>query len=225
MIKRTAGFTLLEILVVLIIIGTVVGIAIPRLNDVFEVDLKSTIRKFAGTAQFCFNESVIRQTPIRLNLSFDSQEYYLSYLATNGSTGEFVELPSTFVDHEQMPDGVFFLDVATPHNPDKTSVGEEFVIFYPTGYVEPAVVHISTRDGRVWTLLFKSMTGKVVVYDRQIDFMDLQNNVIQPTGTTSANGNGSGWGRKKKSSSSSGSGGSGGSGGASGASGSSGAAN
>jgi hypothetical protein len=201
--KRSAGF----------IIGTVLGIAIPRIDQALEVDLKSSLRKFGGAVKYSFNEAVIRQTVLRLNVDLDTQEYYLSVLAVNNQTGEFVELPSEFVDHEKLPDGVFFKDIQTPHNPDKTTVGQEFIVAYPTGYVEPGVVHIASRDGRVFTLQVKPLTGKVIILDGDVDFANLAPLSVQSNGTTSTNafaaGNGTGWGKgngKKSTSSGSGSG-------------------
>lgn len=180
--QRSAGFTLLEIMVVIIIIGTVMAIAIPKMNDLFEVNLKSTIRKLAGAIQFCFNESVIKQTPLRLNFDLVTGEYWLSYLAVNGQTGEFVDAPNEIIEHEQLPSGVFIKDMATPHSPEKRSEGVDFISFYPTGFAEKAVLHLASRDGRVFTLVVKSMTGRLTVYDREIDFVDLG---PQVAGTTS----------------------------------------
>jgi hypothetical protein len=132
-----------------------------------------------GAIQFCFNESVIRQTPMRLNFNFETNEYFLSYLNVSGSTGEFIEMPSDLVPRQQLPDGVFIKDVVTTHSLEKKTEGEEFINFYPTGYVEPAVIHIGARDGRIWTAQVKPLTGKINVFDREVDFVDLN----PPTGT------------------------------------------
>jgi prepilin-type N-terminal cleavage/methylation domain-containing protein len=171
--QRSAGFTLLEIMVVIIIIGTIMAIAIPKMNDMFETNLKSTIRKLAGAVQFCFNESVIKQTPLRLNFDLVTGEYWLSYLSVNGQTGEFVDTPNEMFDHQKLPSGVFLKDMATPHSQEKRTEGTDFISFFPTGYAEKAVLHLSSRDGRVFTLVVKSMTGRLTVYDREIDFVDL----------------------------------------------------
>ena len=210
--KRAAGFTLLELMVVLIIIGTVLGVAIPRIDQALDVDLKSAMRKFGGAVKFTFNEAVIRQSMLRLNVDMDTEEYFLSVLAVNNQTGEFVEMPSEFVNHEKLPDGVFFRDIQTPHNPDKTSVGQEFIVAYPTGYVESGVVHIGSRDGRMFTLQVKPLTGKVIILDGDIDFANLSPLTVQSNGTTTTNaftgsgGWGKGKGKNQGSSSSSGSG-------------------
>lgn len=171
--RPSAGFTLLELMIVIVIMGTIMGIAIPQMNNLFEVNLKSSMRKLSGAILFCFNESVIKQTPIRLNFDMDTSEYWLSFLVTNGSTGEFVDLPTDMFNREQLPPGVFFKDVLTPHSFEKETEGEAFITFYPTGFAERGIIHVTTRDERVYTLVTKPMTGKTVIYDREVDFVDL----------------------------------------------------
>jgi len=171
--SRAKGFTLLEMMVVIIIIGTIMAIAIPRMNDMFEVNLKSAIRKLGGAIQYAFNESVIKQTPLRLNFDLVQQEYWISYLSVSGETGEFLEIPSDLVQRQQLPDGVSFMDVITPHDIEKKTEGDVFINFYPTGFAEKGVIHMTSNDGRQFTLLVKSLTGDITVYDRYIDFVDL----------------------------------------------------
>jgi len=171
---RRRGFTLLELMVVLVIIGTVMTIAIPRMSDMFEVTLKSAMRKLAGAVQFCFNESVIKQTPLRLNFDPLTGEYWLTYLATQGNTGEFVVAENDVFEHDQLPNGVFFIDIVTPHDIEKRVEGDDIYIgFYPTGFAERGVIHLGSQDGRQYTLLIKPLNGKVIVFEGYVDFADL----------------------------------------------------
>jgi len=171
---RRRGFTLLEIMVVILIIGSVMAISIPRINDAFEVNLKSSMRRLQGAITFAFNESVIKQTPLRLNFDLATGEYWITYLMVQGNTGEFQQVDSEFTRRQRLPEGVFFTDVVTPHDTDKRTEGEDIYIgFYPTGFVERAVIHLASHDGREYTLLIKPLTGKVTIYDNYIDFVDL----------------------------------------------------
>lgn len=171
--RSAAGFTILEILVVILIIGAITGIAIPRLSTLLAADLKSAARKLGGGIQFCFNEAVIKQASVRLMFNLDSGEYWLTYLAVSGSTGEFVELTNRVFPRQQLPAGIFFKDFITPHNMETVFAGEDFITFYPTGYAEQAVIHLGSENGEVYTVLVKPLTGKIVVYDRDVQFSDL----------------------------------------------------
>jgi type II secretion system protein H len=174
---RNRGFTLLEMMVVIIIIGTITAIAIPRMSDMFEVNLKSAMRRIIGTAQFAFNESVIKQTPLRLNFSPETGEYWLSAMVTSGDTAQFVEYPSDIAKPQWLPDGVFFTDIVTPHDSEKRTDGDDiFLTFFPTGYVERGVIHLSSTDGRQFTLVVAPMTGKITVLDGYIDVIQAGQN-------------------------------------------------
>ena len=169
---RNRGFTLLEMMVVIIIIGTIAAIAVPRMNDIFEVNLKSSIRRMIGMIQFAFNESVIKQTPLRLNFSPETGEYWLSAMLSSGDTGQFVEYVTDVVKPQQLPEGVLINDVVTPHDSEKRTDGDDiFIGFFPTGFVERGVIHLSSRDGRQFTLVIEPLTGKVNVLDGYIDIV------------------------------------------------------
>jgi prepilin-type N-terminal cleavage/methylation domain-containing protein len=166
------GFTLLEVLVVMFLIALVAGIAIPKFQGIFEVQLKSSIRKLIGSIKFCFNESIIKQSTIRLSFDIGAGTYRYSVLATNqgGTVGQFVELPSGIAVPVALPRGVYFKDVLTPRSVMKQEDGETFILFYPTGYAEKAVIHLADTKGREYTLLVKSMTGGVKLFEGYIDF-------------------------------------------------------
>jgi len=171
--SQRAGFTLLEVMIVIVIMGMIAGIAIPQMNNMFKVNLKSSLRKLSGAILFCFNQSVIKQSSLRLNFDLDTGEYWLTYLVVRGSTGEFMEVPNDIFNREKLPPGVFFKDVLTPHNIEKQTEGEEFISFFPTGFVERSVIHVTTQSGEIYTLVIKPLTGKTVIYDREVDFVDL----------------------------------------------------
>jgi len=171
------GFTLLEMMVVVIIIGTVVAIAIPRMNDMFEVNLKSAMRRLIGTVQFAFNESVIKQTPLRLNFTPETGDYWLSAMLTSGDTGQFVDYPTDVVKPQQLPAGVYFTDIVTPHDSEKRTEGDDiFIGFFPTGFVEHAVIHLASDDGRQFSLVIAPLTGKVTVLDGYVDIVQQTDN-------------------------------------------------
>jgi len=174
-LRNGKGFTLLELLVVLVVIGTVMAVALPKFSDMFEVRLKSAMRYLIGTVKFCFHESIIKQVPIRLFFNIEEGTYYFAVLAQSAeNTGEFVALPSNFAAPRKLPDGVSFIDVVTSHDVEKRTEGDDiFIEFYPNGFAEKAVIHLGDEYGRQYTLMVKPLTGDVEIFDDYIDFSTL----------------------------------------------------
>lgn len=170
-----SGFTLLEMMVVLVLMGLIAALAIPRFKDIYEVDLKSSMRRLAGTIKFCFNEAIIKQATMRLNFDLATGTYNYSILITDpdSTIGEFVEMPSAVVQPGVLPQGVHFVDILTPRSPEKQIDGETNIMFFSTGYAEKAVIHLGDRKGRQYTLLVKPLTGGVRIFEGYIDFAEL----------------------------------------------------
>jgi len=168
------GFTLLEILAVMLIIAIVMSIAIPRFGDVFQTNVKGAMRKFTGMVKFCFHESVIKQTHLRLMIDPVKGEYWPTLLATSGSVGQFVSLTGSDVISKKgkLPNGIRFIDVVTPHNIFKIDKDEAFIAFYPTGFVERSVIHLGDDAGRFYTLVTQPLTGDMEVLDGYVDIAD-----------------------------------------------------
>jgi general secretion pathway protein H len=170
---RVSGFTLLEVLVVLAIIGSIVAIAVPRFGNVFETNIKGSIRRFTGAVKFCFHESVIKQTVIRLNIDPVLGEYWPSILATSGSVGEFVSLDQTVIKRAQLPDGIRFVDIKTPHDSFKKEDDAAFITFYPSGYAEKTVIHMADTLGHSYSLLLQPLTGDLEIMDGYVDLVEI----------------------------------------------------
>lgn len=172
-------------MVVVILMGVVAALAFPRFNDLFEVDLKSSMRRLAGTIKFCFNEAIIKQATIQLKFNIDQGSYNHALLVTNpdSSVGEFIEMASPVSAPQVLPKGIFFKDILTPRSAEKREEGDTYILFYPTGYAEKAVIHIQDQHGRTFTLLVRPLTGSVKIFDGYIDFAEFQN-VETPFGNT-----------------------------------------
>lgn len=168
------GFTLLEIMVVVIIIAAMVTIVIPRFGDVFQTNVKGAMRRLGGTIKFCFHESVIKQSMIRLNIDPVTGEYWPSILVTSGNYGEFVDYANeVFSGRSQLPEGLRFADVVTPHNTQKMDREAVFISFFPTGYAERAVIHLVDGTQQFYTMVIQPLTGEVELREGYIDFVDL----------------------------------------------------
>src|SRR3989338_817791 len=70
------GFTLLELLVALALVGLMLGVAIPWLGNVMDLLVKRGARRLAGTIQYLYGKAVTQRLTIRLVYSFEKQTYW-----------------------------------------------------------------------------------------------------------------------------------------------------
>src|SRR5579862_2423152 len=71
------GFTLLEIMVVIFLMGLIMLIAMPYLGGFTSAELKSTGRRLAGRATYLYDEASARKLVIRLVFDMDTNAYYV----------------------------------------------------------------------------------------------------------------------------------------------------
>lgn len=169
---RAAGFTLLEISLVLLIFAVILTFAIPRLRDPSAQELQSNVRKLATTFRFLRNEAVLNGRVYLLNYDLDQQRYWItSEAAPDGSSGAGVDVEQElglFARPTTLPNTVAFSDIVF-QGVGKLAQGQMFTRFYPDGYVEPTVVHMD--NGRqATTLTIWPLTGQVSIYDGYRDF-------------------------------------------------------
>ncbi|MCB1154324.1 type II secretion system protein [bacterium] len=173
--RRRRGFTLLEILVVIVIIAGISTLIIPQFGDLFQTNLKGAVRRLTGTVKFCFHESVIKQQIIRLQIDPVTGEYWPTILAVGeNNIGQFVDLPGSLAGRGRLPDGIRFVDVVTPHDVLKNEEEIAFISFFPTGFAERAVIHMEGGRENFFTLVVEPLTGEVEILDGYVDIVDTQ---------------------------------------------------
>lgn len=169
--RATAGFTLLEMGLVLLILAVIISFAIPRLRDASSQELQSHVRRLATTFRFLRNEAVLNGRVYMLNYDLDQQRYWISSEDAPGGAaagaGAENEL-GLFARPVTLPNTVAFSDIVF-QGVGKLAQGQMFTRFYPDGFVEPTVVHMD--NGReAFTLTVWPLTGQVNIYDGYRDF-------------------------------------------------------
>ena len=164
--RKSRGFTLIELLVVMFLIGAFVFIALPKIKSSTEINVKSASRNLSGTIRYLYNEAAFKKNIYRLVFDIDRGEYWVEEL--NGS--EYVVSTDLLQKKRTLPSGVHFKDVITERTQGRSSLDDsgEFILFLPTGFVEPAVIHLVTDNQDDYTLETKPYTGGVKVYDEYV---------------------------------------------------------
>ena len=154
------GFTLIEIILVILIIGLVTSLVMPRINAFTGGDLRGTTRHLAGTFRYLTEESATTKKRFRLHYDLKEGTYWVE---TQNDEGEFVQDGGK----KFLPRGVSFEDVVTLQQGKVTS-GESFTDFFPLG-VENTILHLRDRGGHLFSLIVNPLTGRMRVVDRYVD--------------------------------------------------------
>jgi prepilin-type N-terminal cleavage/methylation domain-containing protein len=169
------GYTLIELSVVVLLVGMMLLIAVPRVRDtLLNDDLKVVTRRIIGAARELQNESVREQTDYILHMDLNQPAIW-SY-AADTTAEKRAELRKKAV---RLPEGIRIADIRQADGIKKTE-GEVAIRFFRRGYTEPTVIHLAKGD-RVFTLVFNPFLRTLTVYEKEVDFSF--NQVEQDAGT------------------------------------------
>ncbi|MBF0291262.1 MAG: type II secretion system protein [Nitrospinae bacterium] len=160
-VTARGGFTLIEMLVVVVIIGIMAGALIPRLPDVTASRLKSSARRLAGTITYLYERSAATQLVYRLTLDMDSNEFYVSLL---NKDNQFEETKLDFASRTHLPDNVR-VDSANISAQGAVSSGRADIHFFPGGFTDQAYVYLKDSSGNELTLDVHPLTGRVRILE------------------------------------------------------------
>jgi type II secretion system protein H len=152
MIRRRsnpAGFTLLELILVMVIICTALALAAPSLNGWSRGSkMRDAVDQFVALTQFARTQAISTATVHRLQIDGAARAYYV--LIQEGD--QFVPLNTEMGREFSLPTD-FSLKMT-----DDTGQNRDFVDFYPTGRTEPTTVLITGPDGDAKTIQCPSPT-------------------------------------------------------------------
>ncbi len=162
------GFTLIELVVALFIVGLVTLLSFPRVQHLFGDDLRGASRHLIGTIRYLYNEASASKRIYRLNYDLAEKEYWVTVL---DEEGKFISANDTLAKRTFLPKRIQFQDIYTLHN-GKVMEGVVFTQFYPEGRVDRTVIHLKESDKNLMTLIVNPLTGKVSVHDKYVEIYE-----------------------------------------------------
>ena len=160
--QRRYGFTLLELAVVLLIIGLVLAIAMPRFGAFRGAELRSESRRLAARSHYLYEEAGAQKVLLRLNLDLDHSAYFVTRLDPFASNPSFMPEKGPAGGVVTMPADVRLRDVWVEGAGLFRSgiVGCEF---YPSGTADAALIHLLDRNGDALTIGIDPLNGGVSI--------------------------------------------------------------
>lgn len=156
--SRTAGFTLIEISLVLLIIAIVLALAIPRLRSLTGAELQRQARRLTNVFRFLRSEAILTGRVYELHYDLTRERYWVSIIDESSDVPEKVSDTGPLSRPVSLPNPVGISDVVL-EGVGKLQQGQAQTTFYPDGYVDPTVVHLD--DSReAYTLYVNSLTGR-----------------------------------------------------------------
>jgi prepilin-type N-terminal cleavage/methylation domain-containing protein len=165
--RLRAGFTLIELSIVIFIIAIIATIAVPRIRDVMRTELGSTTRRLSNASRFLYEEATLRGTVLALVVDLERQAYWVARV--DPATGELQPDDDLLSKPVIMPPDVRIADVVLP-SVGKLSQGVASTYFYPEGWADAAVIHIVDRNRDAYTVRIDPVRGKGEVLEGYKEF-------------------------------------------------------
>ena len=157
------GYTLIEISVVIVLVGVIFLLAIPRVQDTVTNDrMRTAVRNLSGAARDLKAGAVREQVDHYLHLDLDRR---VAWNTRDDMTAEVRTMRRS--QARPLPSGVRVADVALADE-GKKNQGEVVIRFFSQGYVQPAAIHL-TDEERTMTLIFQPFLSTFEVKDSYVD--------------------------------------------------------
>jgi prepilin-type N-terminal cleavage/methylation domain-containing protein len=164
---NTKGFTFIEITVVMILIGVMASISLPKIRHAILTDkLKSSARKMIGLIGSLRNDAIREQKAFYLHVDLEANRFWTD---SEGMLEE--ERLSANEKAVSLPEGINLLDVWF-RGKGKKQDGVVVIRFSKKGYVQESAIHLSSDDGRQFTLLLSPFLGKIKAFEDYMEFED-----------------------------------------------------
>jgi len=155
------GFTLVELLVVMVLMAVIASFAVPRIGDFIYADqLKTTVRKLVGLIHR--SAQMARQNQMPYLLTYRSGErLFVAKPEEQKRTGK----KDAEVGREER---LSLADTVTVRNAwswfSGPQAGDTMVIrFNKNGYIEPTIIYLRQEDGQEMSVILTPFLGKVKV--------------------------------------------------------------
>jgi prepilin-type N-terminal cleavage/methylation domain-containing protein len=158
-LKVNTGFSLLEIMVVILILGVFVGITVPRMaQTVTHMQLRHSVQQLVHHMRYAQNRAIIKNNILRLDFNDDFNRYWIS---------TYDEQPGAVESEDS------FKRIKGPEGRDNRVVtairleaDQGFIQFYPDGQIDKRLLKLCVKD-HCWMISTKDQRGRILAYEQE----------------------------------------------------------
>ena len=193
--QQSRGITLLELLIVIAILVLLMGVGVAGLDRISGTELRTQTNRLAAAIRHAYNRSVAEGLYVRLVLVPETDQYRVEASAER----VFIDLQTEEEERERseekrdprfddedkpqvkapkfevlipqiaMTRGIGIDGVLTSGREDIVRTSEVSVHFFPSGFVQPAMIYTTDGKDNFFTLTVSPMTGRVKRYAGRVD--------------------------------------------------------
>lgn len=159
---NSGGFTLLEMIMVMFLLGGVLVLVVPRIT--VGEDLASTGRKFIGALRTLQGIAVVNQKPVKLYFDLDRGSYWV--MMVEGKE-EKIPLDANWISPRTLPDTIKFTDISVGQT--KRLSGRIDLSISANGRIDPLTIHFGDTSNNVLAIAVEPLTGAIRTSDERIE--------------------------------------------------------
>ena len=161
-LRASAGFTILEIIIVLFLLVGLMGIVLPRIS--LDENLGSVGRRMVGTVRSLQSLAMLTQKTVRLYVDLDRGVYWPMIL---DGDQEKVPIDATWATPLKLSETIRFSDILVAQGIKES--GRVDLFFYPTGRIDPATMHLVDARNNILAIAIEPVTGAIRMSDERIE--------------------------------------------------------
>lgn len=161
-LRASAGFTILEIIIVLFLLTGLLGIVLPRIS--LDENLGSVGRRMVGTVRSLQSMAMSTQKTVRLYVDMDRGSYWPMILDGNQ---EKAPTDASWATPMNFPSAIRVTDMLVSQG--KKESGRVNLSFYPTGRIDPVTMHLIDGQNNILAIAIEPVTGAIRMSDVRIE--------------------------------------------------------
>ena len=160
---KNKGFSLVEMIVVLVLIGVSISLLAPSLSRFSKgIELKATVKKISAILRYCRSEAINKGRVYQVFFDSESREVKVQPMApSEEKEGEAKNADKGFPKIYSVPAGVNLKEVKT-ESPESSS-DLPTIEFYPNGSSNGGTILLDMEDHHGYKITVNFITGIVAV--------------------------------------------------------------